>query len=180
MDRLVVETDAPWYSMYACMRACMPYIQHNTDSRAHERACLQVRHQKLSPLQQAHQDEIRRGEKGKVCRWQNGKGSQRACQGVAICLSVFCAHVCAQACARVCARICVRANAHACMLPRMDLKHRLLPYTHTHTRASHQRTAPSTSQVLEVVEVIASIKGVDPSVVAEATFQNTLTVLFNS
>jgi Tat protein secretion system quality control protein TatD with DNase activity len=34
--------------------------------------------------------------------------------------------------------------------------------------------------VLEVVEVIASIKGVDPSVVAEATFQNTLTVLFNS
>ena len=37
MDRLVVETDAPWYSMYVCMHACMhvcmPYIQHNTNSR---------------------------------------------------------------------------------------------------------------------------------------------------
>ena len=35
-------------------------------------------------------------------------------------------------------------------------------------------------QVLEVVEVIASLKGVDVAQVAEATYQNTLRVLFDS
>ena len=42
MDRLVVETDAPWYSMYACMHVCVHACHTYNTIRTRERTSAPV------------------------------------------------------------------------------------------------------------------------------------------